>query len=74
MQRCEFSIKRNLCKSGCIAFFIINWALAHDVYGSGYIGERYYTADGFDIVVYYYKGVVEQVRCINDDGTYTILK
>lgn len=47
---------------------------AHDVYGSGYIGERYYTADGFDIVVYYYKGVVEQVRCINDDGTYTILK
>lgn len=27
-----------------------------------------------DIVVYYYDGVVEQIRCINMDGTYTVLK
>ena len=46
----------------------------HDVYGSGYIGERYYTKDGFDIVVYYYDSAVEQIRCINTDGTYTVLK
>lgn len=46
----------------------------NDVYGSGYIGDRYYTKDGYDIVVYYYAGAVEQIRCINTDGTYTVLK
>lgn len=46
----------------------------HAYYGSGYIGARYFTADGYDVVVYFHNCRIEQIRCINSDGSYTIIK
>lgn len=55
----------------------------HSYIGSGYIGDRYFTEDGYDVVVYFYSNNIdedfyeyklEQIRTLNPDDSYTIIK
>lgn len=53
---------------------------AHETYGEGYIGEKYYTDDGYEVVVYYFHGAanyadntIEQVMVINADGSNNVI-
>lgn len=45
----------------------------HDSFGSGFIGDVYYTADGYKVLVYYNDGIVERICYVNDDGSITTL-
>lgn len=45
----------------------------HDYIGSGYIGEVYILKDGTKVVVYFSNDVVDQIRILNEVGSYDII-
>lgn len=43
---------------------------AHDYIGSGMVGSVYKLVDGTEVVVYYANDNIDQIRTINEDGSY----
>lgn len=73
----EYSIKKDIQGSSFYEFVIGETSkndvldkvgLAHDICGSGFVGDVYYTADGYSIVIYYDKEIIQEIRVLSPEG------